>query len=167
MKRWLPPCYILTKQRKEGLMFLLVKAIIPSWGAPPSWPHLNLTIPKAWLFFFSADKVKDFIGKGCLGGEQQGKGPRENDSATELKVSGFMVMGLVSRLSLAIISLSPCVVIQGPSWVHVHLSAKTDSITSPKALLTNSIMWGVRVSTYELPEGHKHSAYNKYHPKKL
>ena len=29
------------------------------------------------------------------------------------------------------------VVIQGPSWFHVHLSAKTDSITSPEALLIN------------------------------
>ena len=31
-----------------------------------------------FFFFFFADKVKDFMGKGCLGGEQQGKGPWEN-----------------------------------------------------------------------------------------
>ena len=36
------------------------------------------------------------MGKGHLGGEQEGKGTQENCSATN-----FMVMGLVSRLSLA------------------------------------------------------------------
>ena len=49
----------------------------------------------------TADKARDFIGKGHPGGEQQGKGPQENCSATWLAVSGFMVMGLVSGLSLA------------------------------------------------------------------
>ena len=49
----------------------------------------------------TADKARDFIGKGHPGGEQQGKGTQENCSATWLAVSGFMVMGLVSELSLA------------------------------------------------------------------
>ena len=44
--------------------------------------------------------ARDCIGKG-LGGEQQGKGTQENCSAMWLAVSGFMVMGLVSRLSVA------------------------------------------------------------------
>ena len=48
-----------------------------------------------------ADKARDFIGKGRLGGEQEGKGTQENSSAAWLAVSGFMVMGLVSGLSLA------------------------------------------------------------------
>ena len=48
-----------------------------------------------------ADKARDFIGKGHLGGEQQAKGTQENSSVTWLAVSGFMVMGLVSGLSLA------------------------------------------------------------------
>ena len=48
-----------------------------------------------------ADKARDFIGKGHPGGEQEGKGTQENCSATWLAVSGFMVMGLVSGLSLA------------------------------------------------------------------
>ena len=48
-----------------------------------------------------ADKARDFIGKGHPGGEQQGKGTQENCSAVWLAVSGFMVMGLVSGLSLA------------------------------------------------------------------
>ena len=48
-----------------------------------------------------ADKARDFIGKGHPGGEQQGKGTQENSSAAWLAVSGFMVMGLVSGLSLA------------------------------------------------------------------
>ena len=47
-----------------------------------------------------ADKARDFIGTGHPGGEQEGKGT-QNCSATWLAVSGFMVMGLVSRLSLA------------------------------------------------------------------
>ena len=46
-------------------------------------------------------KQREFIGKGCLGGEQQGKGTQENCSATWLAVLGFMVMGLISGLSLA------------------------------------------------------------------
>ena len=48
-----------------------------------------------------ADNARDFIGEEHAGGEQQGKGTQENSSATWLKVSGFMVMGLVSGLSLA------------------------------------------------------------------
>ena len=48
-----------------------------------------------------ADKARDFIRKGHPGGEQHGKGTQENCSATWLAVSGFMVMGLVSGLSLA------------------------------------------------------------------
>ena len=48
-----------------------------------------------------ADKARDFIGKGHPGGEQWGKGTQENFSATWLTVSNFMVMRLVSELSLA------------------------------------------------------------------
>ena len=47
-----------------------------------------------------ADIARDFIGKGHLDGEQAGKGMLENCSATWLAVLGFMVMGLLSRLSL-------------------------------------------------------------------
>ena len=43
-----------------------------------------------------ADKASDFTGKGPSGGEQSGKGAQENYSAP-----GFMVVGVVSRLSLA------------------------------------------------------------------
>ena len=43
-----------------------------------------------------ADKVRDFIGQGCPGWRVV-----DNSSATWLEVSGFMVMGLVSGLSLA------------------------------------------------------------------
>ena len=41
------------------------------------------------------------IGKRLPGREQKRKGTQVNCSATWLTVSGFMVMGLVSRLSLA------------------------------------------------------------------
>ena len=61
------------------------------------------------------------IGKGRLGGEQQGKGTKENCSATWLAVSVFTVMGLVSRLSLTYI------LTQGPPWWHTHHSARMAS----------------------------------------
>ena len=48
-----------------------------------------------------ADKARDFIGKGCLGREQEGKGTQEDCSAMWLAVLDFMVMGSVSGLSLA------------------------------------------------------------------
>ena len=47
-----------------------------------------------------ADKARPFIGRGHWGREQQGKGTQGNCSATWLPVSGFMLIGLVSRLSL-------------------------------------------------------------------
>ena len=46
------------------------------------------------------DKARDFIGKGHPGGEQEGKGTQEK-SSTSSAVSGFLVMGFVSRLFLA------------------------------------------------------------------
>ena len=46
-------------------------------------------------------KQEILLGKGPRGGEQEGKGTQENCSAEWLTVSGFMVMGLVSGLSLA------------------------------------------------------------------
>ena len=48
--------------------------------------------------------MRDFIGKGCRVRVQEGEGNRENCSATWLTVSGFMVIGLVSGLSLASLS---------------------------------------------------------------
>ena len=47
------------------------------------------------------DKARDFTGKGCSGGKQWGEGNWKNSSAMWLAVSGFMVMGFVSRSSLA------------------------------------------------------------------
>ena len=49
----------------------------------------------------SAVQARGFIGKGCWGGGQEGEGNGENCSATWLTVSGFIVIGLVSGLSLA------------------------------------------------------------------
>ena len=48
-----------------------------------------------------ADNARDFTGKGHPGWEQQGKGNQDDCSAMWLEVSGFMVMGLFSGLSLA------------------------------------------------------------------
>ena len=47
------------------------------------------------------DKARDFTVKGHLGGELEGKGIQENCSALWLAVSGFLVIELVSGLSLA------------------------------------------------------------------
>ena len=49
----------------------------------------------------SAAQARDFIGKSCWGRGQEVEGNWENCSATWLTVSGFMVFGLVSGLSLA------------------------------------------------------------------
>ena len=67
-----------------------------------------------------ADKARDFIGKGHPGGEQEGKGTQEN-SSTSSAVSGFMVVGLVSGLSLA------NHLTQSPSWWCMPCSAKMDA----------------------------------------
>ena len=50
---------------------------------------------------YRSDRTSDFIGKGCLGRKQQGKETKADSSARRLAVLGFMVMGLVSGLSLA------------------------------------------------------------------
>ena len=47
-----------------------------------------------------ADKARSFLGKRCPGGKQQIKGTQEDVSAMWLAVLGFMVMRLVSGLSL-------------------------------------------------------------------
>ena len=88
------------------------------------------------------DKGKDFIGKGLLGGEQQGKGTQENCSAMWLVVSGFMVMGLVSGLSLANHLAWPKFgLTQGPSGWHVHLSGKmVPSIKDSGMLVISSFL---------------------------
>jgi len=59
------------------------------------------------------------IGKGCLGREQEGKATQENYFATWLTFSGFMGMGLISRLSLANHSDSG-------SFLGVHASLSQD-----------------------------------------
>ena len=66
-------------------------------------------------------KSRNFLGKECLGGEQEGKGAQENFSVSWLAVLGFMVMGLVSGLSLA---SHPT---QSPSWWCTPSSANMDA----------------------------------------
>lgn len=72
-----------------------------------SGPESGL-LSNAWKWIVWGDtgakethKARNFIGKGCPGGEQQGKGTQEDCSAAWLPVSGFTVMWLISRLSLA------------------------------------------------------------------
>ena len=70
-------------------------------GGPLPGPETALTLGNELSKETHADKERDFIGKGPLGREEEGKGTQENCSAAWLKVSGFMVMGLVSGWSLA------------------------------------------------------------------
>ena len=57
-----------------------------------------LTLGKELSEETHADKAEDFLGKGHLGRELQGKGT-QSCSATWLTVPGFIAMGLVSGLS--------------------------------------------------------------------
>lgn len=82
------------------------------------------------------DKARDLIGKGDLGGEQQGKEIQENSSATWLSVSSFMGMRLVPGLSLASHLARPALgLAQSPSWWHLYLSAKMNSTAKDPGML--------------------------------
>ena len=73
-------------------------------GGPVSGPETGLLSNTEKCIVYGdacVDKARDFIRKGPQGGEQKGRGTQENSSAIWLAVSGFMVMGLVSGLSLA------------------------------------------------------------------
>ena len=71
--------------------------------APSRAPSVGscLTLGKELPKETCVHKARDFIGRGHPGGKQQDKGTQENCSATWLEVLSFMVMGLISRLSLA------------------------------------------------------------------
>ena len=75
------------------------------------------------------------------GGEQEGKETQENSSVTWLAVSGFMVMGLVSKWSLANL-------IQSLSWWHTHGSAKMDANERDSGKWTD--MWCLLLTFPEL-----------------
>ena len=81
-------------------------------------------------------KQETLLGKGHPGGEQEGKGIQENCSATWLAVLGFMVMGLVSGLSLANHSDSGSFLV-----ARAHCSAKTDSSKEDSERLVGHVDW--------------------------
>ena len=81
-----------------------INVIVLLEGGPLPGPEGGLLCnTQKWIVWGDtcAGKARDFIGKGHPGGEQKGKGTQENCSVIWLAVSGFMVMGLVSGLSLA------------------------------------------------------------------
>ena len=86
-----------------GRYFLLVCGFDAGMGDPFHGLRVGscLTLGNELSEETCAVKARDFIGKGCLGGGQKGEGSRENCSATWLTVSGFMLIGLLSGLSLA------------------------------------------------------------------
>ena len=64
-----------------------------------------------------ADTVRDFIGKGRPGRKHWGKETQEDCFATWLTISGFMLMGLVSRLSFWLRVLPGGTHIAQPRWM--------------------------------------------------
>lgn len=85
----------------------------------------------------SAVQARGFIGKGCQGGGQEGEGNGENHSVTWLTVSGFMVIGLISGLSLARHSEL------GSFWGHTHHSAEMDSSEVDPGRLVGPLNWSL------------------------
>ena len=69
----------------------------------PCWAESGLlSNTRQWIVWGDTrvDRARDFIGKRCLGGGQEGKETQEDCSATWLAVLGFMVLELLSGLSL-------------------------------------------------------------------
>ena len=79
--------------------------------------------------------MRGFIGTGCRGGGQEGEGNGENCSATCLTVSGFMVVGFLSGLSLANHSEL------GSSWGHVRHLVEMDSSKEDPGRLVGPLDW--------------------------
>ena len=98
-KSWTRP-----KQLSMHPCTLISQVFLLKEGGPLPGPKSGL-LYNTWKWIVwgdtHADKARDFIGKWCPGREQEGKGTQENCSAIWLTVLGFMVMGLVSGLSLA------------------------------------------------------------------
>ena len=73
-------------------------------GGPLPGPQRGL-LTNTWKWITQGDicddKERDFIGKGHLGGEQEGKGTQEDSPAMWHTALGFMVTRLVSGLPLA------------------------------------------------------------------
>ena len=84
-------------------VFFLSLILLQEGGPLPGPETGLLSNTGKWIVWGDtcADKTRDFIGKGHPGVEQEGDGTQENCSAAWLTGSGFMVMGLVSGLSLA------------------------------------------------------------------
>ena len=120
---------------KSSSQFLIINFFIymcicvsPQDGDPFQSPREGscLTIRNELSEDTCADRARDFVGKGCLGREQQGKRTQGNCSATRLAVLGFVVT--VSGCLWPIILLVPIFgLTQGPAWWHVHHSANVDS----------------------------------------
>ena len=92
------------KLKARGRIKEIIKIKVLQEGGPIPEPKKGF-LSNTWKWTVQgtthADKARDFIGKGWLGREQQGKAIQENYFATWLTFSGFMVMGLISRFSLA------------------------------------------------------------------
>ena len=100
--RILEGCHCLLYKVAFGRYFLLIVVLMKEGG---SFQGLRmdscLTLANKLFEKRSAVQARDFTGKGCWGRRQEGEGNGENCSATWLTVSGFMVIGLVSGVSLA------------------------------------------------------------------
>ena len=96
--------WLLTSDNQDTAVSASALVLLLQEGGPLPGPETGLlSNTRKWIVQGDtcADNARDFFGKEHVGREQQGKGTQENSSATWLKVSGFMVMGLVSELSFA------------------------------------------------------------------
>ena len=88
----------------EVEVYILILRYCFRKGRPLPGPETGL-LSNTWKWIVwgdtCADKARDFIRKGHLGREQEGEGTQGNSSTMWLAVSGFMVMGFISGLSLA------------------------------------------------------------------
>ena len=124
---------------------LKISRILLQGGGPlPGLKSELLSNAQKWIVWGEAcaAKARGLTWKGHPGGEQQGQRAQENCSATWFAVSGFMVMGLGSRLSGQPSWLSAC-----SSWWFIHCSAEMDSSEEDSGRLVGRV-----VSPFDFPQ---------------
>ena len=86
-------------------------------GTPFQGPKVGSSNTRKWIVWGETcvDKASDFIGKGRLDEEQEGKGTQENCSAMWLEVSGFMMVILSQSFWLRVLPGGRCIV--QPRWM--------------------------------------------------
>ena len=99
---WPPQLTLIAQETLIALSSIFFSNLLQEGGPLPGPKSGLLSDTQPWIVWEDtcADKDRDFAGKGLLRGEWEGKGTQEDCSTMWLAVLGFMVMGLVSRLTL-------------------------------------------------------------------